>query len=93
MDEGKVDLLHFLKTFRQRCSFRSCYANFCAYKLVFVHENCLEFVPSHVFPSWVESFGFLFLASFSASLKEDSLSLCFTLLLVSTAGPDFLSQP
>lgn len=60
----------FLRKLRQCCSFRGNYANSCASKLVFVHENCLEFVASHVFPSGAESFLFLFLASFSASLKE-----------------------
>lgn len=83
----------FLKKLRQCCSFRGNYANSSAYKLVFVHENCLEFVASHIFPSQAESFLFLLLASFSDSLREDSLWWCFTVLLVSTAGPDLLSQP
>lgn len=60
----------FLRKLRQCCSFRGNYANSCAYKLAFVHENCLEFVASRVFPSGAEGFLFLFLASFSASLKE-----------------------
>lgn len=83
----------FLKKLRQCCSFRGNYANSGAYKLVFVHENCLEFVASHIFPSQAESFLFLLLAFFSDSLREGSLWWCFTVLLVSTAGPDLLSQP
>lgn len=82
----------FLKKLRQCCSFRGNYANSCAYKLVFVHENCLEFIASHILPSQAEFLVSFLGFFFSDSLKKDSLWWCFT-VLVNTTGPVFVSQP